>query len=55
MVLILLLIIVAIALGIVGAVAEGLGYLLDIGIVVLVFALIYGAIRFRRGGRQRGR
>jgi hypothetical protein len=47
--LVLFLIIVAIALGIVG-VANGLFYLLIIGIAVLVVALIYGAMLFRRGG-----
>jgi hypothetical protein len=52
MVLILLLIIVAIALGIVGVVAKGLFYLLIIGVVVLVIALAYGALRFRQGGRR---
>ena len=48
----LLLIIVAIILGIIGAVAEGLLYLLIIGVVVLVADLVYGAVRFRRGGRH---
>jgi hypothetical protein len=43
----LLLIIVAIALGIVGVVAKGLLYLLIIGIVVFVGALVLGALRMR--------
>lgn len=51
----LLLIIVAIILGIIGAVAEGLLYLLVIGVVVLVADLVYGAVRFRRGGRRTAR
>lgn len=55
MALVLFLIIVAIALGIVGVVAKGVSYLLIIGIVVLVVALIYGAMRFRRGGQAPGR
>lgn len=48
----LLLIVVAIILGIIGAVAEGLLYLLIIGIIVLVADLVYAAVRFRRGGRR---
>lgn len=51
----LLLIVVAIILGIIGAVAEGLLYLLIIGIIVLVADLVYGAVRFRRGGRRPAR
>jgi hypothetical protein len=43
----LLLIIVAIVLGIVGVVAKGLLYLLFIGIVVFIGALIFGAVRMR--------
>ena len=52
MALVLLLVIVAIVLGIVGVAANGLFYLLIIGVVVLAVALIYGAIRFRRGGNR---
>ena len=48
----LLLIIVAIALGIIGVVAHGLFYLLIIGIVVLIIALVYAALRFRRGAQR---
>jgi hypothetical protein len=44
----LLLVIVAIVLGIVGAVAKGLGYLLIIGIAVFLGALVLGALRMRR-------
>jgi hypothetical protein len=44
----LLLVIVAIALGIVGVVAKGLLYLLIIGIVIFLGALIFGALRMRR-------
>jgi hypothetical protein len=44
----LLLIIAAIALGIVGVVVEGLLYLLIIGVVVFVGALLLGALRMRR-------
>jgi len=45
----LLLVIVAIVLGIVGVVAKGLLYLLIIGIVVFLGALLLGALRIRRG------
>jgi hypothetical protein len=55
MALVLLLVIAAIALGIVGVVVHGLLYLLIIGIAVLVVALIYGAMLFRRAGRRPGR
>jgi hypothetical protein len=44
----LLLIIVAVALGIVGVVAKGLLYLLIIGIVVFLGALLLGALQMRR-------
>jgi hypothetical protein len=44
----LLLVIVAIVLGIVGVVAKGLLYLLIIGIVVFLAALIFAALRMRR-------
>jgi 1,4-dihydroxy-2-naphthoate octaprenyltransferase len=44
----LLLVIVAIVLGIVGVVAHGLLYLLIIGIVVFLGALLLGALRIRR-------
>ena len=52
----LLLIIVAIALGIVGVVVKGLLYLLIIGIVVFLGALVLGALRMRRRpGRRSAR
>ena len=49
----LLLVIVAIALGIVGVVVKGLLYLLIIGIVVLMGALLLGALRMRRRPAKR--
>jgi hypothetical protein len=55
MVWVLLLVLVAIALGIVGAVAHGLLYLLVIGFVVFALALLLGAALFRRGGRRPSR
>jgi len=54
-VLFLLLVIVAIALGIVGVVVKGLLYLLIIGIVVFVGALILAGLRMRRPGRHPAR
>ena len=51
----LLLIIVAIALGIVGVVAQGLLYLLIIGIAVFLGAILLGALRRRRPGRRQAR
>ena len=48
----LLLIIVAIALGIVGVVAKGLLYLLIIGVVVFLGAILLGALQMRRHGRR---
>jgi hypothetical protein len=51
--LVLLLVIAAIALGIVGAVAKGLLYLLIIGIVVFVGALLLAALRMRRRPAKR--
>ncbi len=44
----LLLVLVAIVLGIVGVVAKGLLYLLIIGIVVFLCALLLGALLMRR-------
>ncbi|MEY2233805.1 MULTISPECIES: hypothetical protein [Streptomyces] len=52
MVLFLILVIVAIVLGIIGAAAEGLFYLLIIGIVVFVAALVYLVLHIRRSGRH---
>ncbi|MFE0513948.1 hypothetical protein [Streptomyces sp. NPDC058964] len=51
----LLLVIVAIVLGIIGFAVHGLFYLLIIGVVVLLADLVYGAMRFRRGGRRHRR
>ncbi|ELS58406.1 hypothetical protein STVIR_0648 [Streptomyces viridochromogenes Tue57] len=39
-------------LGLIGAVVEGLLYLLAIGAVVFICALAHAALRFRRGGRR---
>jgi hypothetical protein len=55
MALFLLLIIVAIALGIVGAVVKGLLYVLIIGVVVLLADLLLVGVRLRRSGRRPGR
>jgi hypothetical protein len=49
----LLLVIAAIALGIVGAVVKGLLYLLMIGIGVFIVALILAALRMRRRPHRR--
>ena len=49
----LLLVIVAIVLGIVGVVVKGLVYLLIIGIVVFLGALVLGALRMRARPRRR--
>ncbi|MFC5667174.1 hypothetical protein ACFP3U_29940 [Kitasatospora misakiensis] len=46
---ILFLILVAIVLGIIGAVAHGLLYLLVIGIAVFLVALALGVVRLRKG------
>ncbi|WP_330284851.1 hypothetical protein [Streptomyces sp. NBC_00588] len=48
----LFLVLVAVVLGIIGFAADGLFYLLIIGAVVLLVALAYAAVRFRRGGRK---
>ncbi|MFF3755355.1 hypothetical protein ACFYYH_33760 [Streptomyces sp. NPDC002018] len=53
MTLFLLLVIAAIVLGIIGAVAEGLLYLLVIGVVVFAAALVYLGMHLRRSGRRR--
>ena len=52
MVLFLLMLLAAVALGIIGAVAKGLFYLLIIGVVLLVADLVYVALRWRRSGRR---
>jgi hypothetical protein len=51
----LLLVIVAMVLGIVGVVVKGLFFLLFIGIVVFLGALLLGALRIRRPGRRPAR
>jgi hypothetical protein len=52
----LLLVLIAIVLGIVGVVAKGLLFLLFIGIVVFLGALIFAALRMRgRSGRHPAR
>ena len=48
----LLLVLVAIVLGIVGVVVKGLLYLLFIGIVVFLCALLLSALRIRRRARK---
>jgi hypothetical protein len=55
MVLFLLLIIVAIALGIIGAVVKGLLYLLIIGIVLFLIDFIFLGSRLRGRGRRPAR
>lgn len=52
MTLFLILVIAAIVLGIIGAVAEGLFYLLVVGIVVLAAALVHLGMHLRRSGRH---
>ncbi|NGO42023.1 hypothetical protein [Streptomyces ureilyticus] len=53
MVLFLLLVLVAVVLGIIGSAADGLGYLLVIGIVLFAVAVAVVAVRgFRRAGRR---
>ena len=52
MVLFLLLVLVAIILGIIGVAADGLGYLLVIGIVLLVADVILSAVRWSRRARR---
>ena len=51
MVVFLLLILVAVALGLIGAVVKGLLFLLVIGIVVFLAAFIFLGARLRRRGR----
>jgi hypothetical protein len=49
----LLLVIAAIVLGVIGAVAKGLLYLLIIGVVVFVGAVLLAALRMRRRPAKR--
>nr|WSY55175.1 hypothetical protein OG999_36975 [Streptomyces sp. NBC_00886] len=53
MALFILLVLVAVVLGIIGATAEGLGYLLIIGIVVLVADVSVAAVRLSSRARRR--
>ncbi|MGW3645861.1 hypothetical protein [Streptomyces sp. NPDC000878] len=53
MALFLLLVLVAVVLGIIGAVADGLGFLLVIGIVVFAADLIFFGTRISRRARRR--
>ena len=52
MIIFLLLVIAAIALGVVGVVVKGLFYLLFTGVGVLLIAFILGALWMRRRGRR---
>ncbi|MGC0327591.1 hypothetical protein RKD23_000581 [Streptomyces sp. SAI-170] len=49
---VLFLILVAVVLGLIGAVAEGLAYLLAIGVVVFITALVLAVALLRRAGRR---
>jgi len=51
----LLLVLLAVVLGLVGAVVKGLLYLLVIGVVAFVAALVLGTLRLRSGGRRPAR
>jgi hypothetical protein len=53
MVLFLLLVLVAVILGIIGAAASGLGYLLAIGIAVLVLDVVIAGVRLSRRAKRR--
>ncbi|MFD9483248.1 hypothetical protein [Streptomyces sp. NPDC059991] len=53
MALFLFLILVAVVLGLIGAVADGLGYLLAIGVVVLVADVAFFTRRWIRRSRRR--
>ncbi|CAM5483595.1 hypothetical protein [Streptomyces aurantiogriseus] len=53
MVLLLLLILVAVILGIIGATAEGLGYLLAIGIILFVATVAFAVVRGSGRGSRR--
>lgn len=55
MVLFLLLVIAAIALGILGVVLKGVFYLLIIGVIVLIADLVYLGARLGRGRRRPSR
>lgn len=53
MVIFLLLVLVAVALGIIGAAADGLGYLLAIGVVLFVADVVFITARGARRVRRR--
>ncbi|WP_405734116.1 hypothetical protein OG885_21645 [Streptomyces sp. NBC_00028] len=53
MALFLLFVLVAVALGIIGTAADGLGYLLAIGIAIFVADLVFLAVRLSRRTRRR--
>ena len=55
MTLFLLLLLIAVALGIVGVVVEGVFYLLIVAVVVFVADLVLGGVRLRHSGRSPGR
>lgn len=52
MVLFLFLLLVAVVLGFIGVLAEGLLYLLIIGVLVAVVAVLYLGMKIRRSGRR---
>ncbi|MCP3822242.1 hypothetical protein NLX86_30390 [Streptomyces sp. A3M-1-3] len=52
MALVLFLVIVALVLGVIGILVEGLFYLLIIGISVFLIDMAYAALRWRRTGRR---
>ncbi|MEU1252530.1 hypothetical protein ABZ445_04485 [Streptomyces chartreusis] len=52
MVLFLFLLLVAVVLGFIGVLAEGLLYLLFIGILVAIAAILHMGMRVRRSGRR---
>ncbi|AYC39407.1 MULTISPECIES: hypothetical protein [Streptomyces] len=53
MALFLLLVLVAVVLGIIGTTVSGLGYLLAVGVAVLVADVIFFAVRLSRRARRR--
>lgn len=53
MTLFLLVVLVAVVLGLIGATADGLGYLLAIGIVLFAADVIFFAVRLARRARRR--
>jgi 1,4-dihydroxy-2-naphthoate octaprenyltransferase len=55
MALFLFLLIVAVVLGFIGVLAEGLLYLLIIGVLVAVAAVLYLGMKIRRSGRRPAR